>query len=346
MRGFVALVCVQALDSSRAFLHRQLALEAAVLTNGTNATGVAWDSYVGDYCGAFCSMKGVDSKHCTLCAQRLNFTVEEGKVACRVKCEIVQTDHVTEEAVSCEERLDKCMFQDVDAGECKLECGTASGAAASECATNCSAFKATERAAGRKFSTFFGDHTVARVEEQEVNGTNGTTLENVTVHEVVSVEPLPVATPGDRVHPIPQAAYRFAENETAWVTQPQTYCGSWYCNAEAAGVAGVDAYHCVECVNRLNNSVEAGLGKCRVECEMTETDAAGADFKCDSCMQAEFDTGTCYLECALPRNKAVPDCMGTCEKSKAEQRAAGKEVRPFGWPAPVEANATEANTTK
>lgn len=338
------LVCVQALDSSRAkFLRRQLAEVAADPANETNTTGVAWDAYVGDYCGSFCSMVGVDAKHCTLCAQRMNFTVEEGKVACRVKCEIVQTDHVTEEAVSCAERLDKCMFTDVDAAECKLECGTA---AHGDCAAKCPAFKVAERERGHRFSTFFGDHTVDRVEEQEVNGTNGTTLENVTVKEVVSVEPLPVATPGERVHPIPQAPYRFADNESSWVAQPQTYCGSWYCNAEAAGVAGVDAYHCIECVNRLNNSVEAGLTKCRVGCEMKETDAAGASYTCDSCMQAEFDTGTCYLECALPRNKAVPDCMHTCERSKAEQRAAGKEVRPFGWPAPpADANSTEANAT-
>jgi len=319
-------------------------------TNATaNATGVSWSSFVGEYCGSFCSMVGVDAKHCTLCAQRLNFTVEEGQVACRVKCEIVQTDHVTEQVVSCAERLDKCMFNDVDAATCKLECATSHNASRSaECVQECPVFKEAQRGSGHIFSTFFGNHEVARVEEQEVNGTNGTTLANVTVMEVVSVEPLPIAELGERVHPIPVAPYRFAANESAWRTQPQTYCGSWYCNAEAAGVAGVDAYHCVECVNRLNNSVEAGLTKCRVGCEMAETDAAGAEHTCGSCMQAEFDTGTCYLECALPMNKVVPECMHTCEQAKAEQRAAGVEVRPFGWPAPPAnaTNATElANTT-
>lgn len=344
-------VCVQALDSSR-FLRRQMHVvgpEAVAATeppaNVTEAAAVAtnWTTFVGAYCGSFCNMSGVDSEHCTLCSQRMAFTVEEGKVSCEVECQGVQTDTVTEESISCSARLDKCMFVDVDAATCKLECNTAHGDALAKCGQECGPFKGAQRAAGHVFATFFGNNEVATTVEKEVNGTNGTTeMQNVTVMKVEGVEPLPTAGPGDRVTGV-VADFRFHENETAWLGESKNYCGSWYCNAEASGVAGVDAYHCVECVNRLNNSVEAGLAKCRVGCEMEVTDAVGDNHTCGSdCMHTQFDIGTCYLECALPMNKAVPDCMKTCERAKSEARANGVEVRPYGWPAPP---VPEANTT-
>jgi len=355
-------VCVQALDSAR-FL-RQLnvhvqpeAVEETEPATNSSSKPITWDSFVGDYCGSYCNMTGVTPEKCTLCAQRMNFTVMEGKVSCQVECQGVQTDRVTEEAVSCSERLDKCMFTKdgggVDAATCKLECATKSS---DSCADKCVAFKQAERAKGNLFSLFYGYNEVATTVEKEVNGTNGTMeMKNVTVMKVEGVEPLPTAVPGAPISPPPETDYRFHVNETEWRSQPKAYCGDFYCNAEAVGVAGVDPYHCVECVNRLNNSVETGLMKCRASCEMKETDAmTGGDFSCgETCLHGMFDSGTCFLECALPMHKATPDCMNACEAAKKEQRAAGAEVRPYGWPEPpsnstngTEAEAEEAEEKK
>jgi hypothetical protein len=344
------IVCVQALDSARFLrqLHRVGPEAVSATEPPSNATvekpvPTNWTTFVGDYCGSFCNMSGVDPAHCTLCAQRMDFTVHEGKVSCAVECQGVQTDTVTEEAISCSERLDKCMFVDVDAATCKLECATSTGEAAAKCAKECVAFKQAQRKEGHSLRTFFGDNEVETTVEKEVNGTNGTELKNVTVLKVEGVEPLPTAAPGDRETGA-VADFRFHGNETAWLAKPKEYCASWYCNAEAVGVAGVDAYHCVECVNRLNNSIEAGIHKCHVGCEMEVTDATNANHTCsDDCMYTQFDIGTCYLECALPMNKKVPDCMKTCEQSKSAARAEGKEVRPFGWPEPLPANTTNSS---
>lgn len=353
---FALLLCVQALDSSRFLVrHHDHPLHAAAdLTEPqdetvTAAKPVAWNSYVSDYCGSFCNMTGVDPGHCTLCAQRMNFTVEEGKVSCAVECQGVQTDRVTDEAVNCSARLDACMFVDVDAGACKLECAVASGAARKDCGAECVAFKVAQREKGTLFSTFLGPNEVETTVEKEVNGTNGTTeMVNVTVLKVEGVEPLPTAGPGARNEPV-TAEFRFHVNESQWRAEPQAYCGSFYCNAEAVGVAGVDPYHCVECVNRLNNSVEAGLGKCRVGCDMKETDAIGEEQFCgDDCMHSQFDLGTCFLECALPMHKDVShaECVQTCRTVKAEHRAAGSEVRPYGWPEPPANSTNGTNATE
>jgi len=355
MWATLLFVCVQSLDSSRVqFLQRhslvRREIQASLVANETEAYNASkpidWATFVGDYCAEFCLMKGVDAGHCTVCEQRINFTVSEGKVSCDVECQGIQTDKVTEETVDCAHRLDKCMLVDLDAATCKLECATASGKDAAKCASECGAFKASKRLEGTLFSTYFGPNEVPSVVEQEVNGTNGTMeMQNVTVYTVEGVEPLPTVGPGDRIDPV-KADYRFHVNESSWLAEPQAYCGSYYCNAAEVGVAGVDPYHCIECVNRLNNSVEHGLMHCRAGCDMKTTDNIHKEVQCEeSCLWSEFDTGTCYLECALPMNKAVENCMGECEKSKAEKRAAGEEVRPFGWPAPPSNSSNASNAS-
>ena len=50
------------------------------------------------------------------------------------------------------------------------------------------------------------------------------------------------------------------------------YCSKFFCNFKTS-----DSYLCVECPNRLNNSVETALHACHVGCQMHHTDNTGAN---------------------------------------------------------------------
>jgi len=311
---------------------------------------VEWGSFVGEYCEEFCQMKGVDAGRCTVCAQRMNFSVAEGKTSCAVECQGVQTDEVTESVVDCAERLDKCMFTSIEPAQCRPECGVKG--AKKGCAAECVDFKVAERAAGKKIATFFGpnyvDVTAMENVTKVVNGTNTTVEKEVTTQEVKGVESLPTVGPGGIVKAEP-ADFRFHVNESAWKAHAHKYCDALYC-----ATPKIDSYHCVECLNRLNNSVEHAMMSCRVGCDMHHTDQARAnelvedDARCDNlCMTTEFEKATCTLEAETQVPYGVPPpqkLLDACTKNKADQRAAGKkagpesDVTPYFWPS--DANAT------
>lgn len=323
-------------------------LEDPAPKNGSKA--VDWGSFVTEYCDEFCQMKGVDAGRCTVCAQRMNFSVAEGKTACTVECQGVQTDEVTESTVDCAERLDSCMYDSIEPAACRLECGTSKS---KTCSSECEAFKKEHRKDGDLHSTFFGRNYVDVKKEQnvtkEVNGTNVTTVKEVTVQEVKGVESLPTVGPGGIVDGIEPAEFRFHVNESAWKLHTTTYCSTLYC-----ATPGIDSYHCVECVNRLNNSVEHALMACRVGCDMHHTDQTRAnelvedDTRCDNmCMTTEFEKATCRLEAEVKVPYGVPppaELLRKCEANKLQQRTDGRkagpesDVVPYFWPS--DANAT------
>lgn len=280
---------------------------------------------------------------CTVCAQRLNTSVAEGHVACAVECEGVQTDQVTESDVDCEARLDTCMFKSVDPAVCRLECST-SECPKANCTQDCLKHRLDNQEADYT-STFLGKNYVKKTTVEEVtktvDGENTTVEEEVVTKEVVGVEPLPHATTGGIVDPVPKLDWRFHSNESEWMGRVHDYCNKFYCE-----FSGVDSYRCVECVNRLNTSVEHGLMACRVGCEMKTTDRVSEGEKsCDQdCMTVSFDEATCSLECEAHKGASCKDCEKECTTDKAHQRESGvadADVRPFFMPAP-EGNATEA----
>jgi len=346
-------VCAESLTLGRLKMKME-ALQVEVRRNASNAS-MDWTTYTSMYCEQFCKMKGVTAGRCTVCEQRMNFSVAEGHVACAVECQGIQTDEVTESVVDCAARKDECMFKHIEPASCRLECGVPGSKA--DCAPECHEFKASARAAGDFYSTFFGHNYVDVTKEKnvtkevEVNGTmeNKTTLENVTVQEVQGVESLPTVGPGDRIWPPENPLdYRFHEDEAAWKAHIMKYCSTYFCNFD-----GVDSYICVECPNRLNNSVETGLHACHVGCQMHHTDNAGAnktaeELECESgCMTTKFEAATCNLEC---ESQHKPDwvsgtndratCREDCKAHKVNQRASGKkggpesDVVPFFWPDP------------
>lgn len=350
MLVFVLIASVHAL-SLRGLHDKLLHLEEPA-SNSTKPKAVNWDSFVGDYCDAYCQMKGVDAGRCTVCSQRMNFSVSEGKVSCDVECQGIQTDEVTESVVDCGERLDKCMFESVEQAECRLECGVQHASAG--CSKQCAEFKVAARADGHRIKTFYGRNWVETTTEanvtKEVNGTNVTVVEDVTNRSVVGVEPLPTVGPGG-IEKTEAAEFRFHVNESAWRKHAVGYCDTYYCSE-----SGVDSWHCVECVNRLNNSLEHSMMTCRVGCDMHHTDQAKAnelvakDVRCDQmCMTTEFETATCRLECEL--HPEGPSCVNACQEHKIKQRADGKtagptsDVTPFFFKEPV-ANATNATAPK
>lgn len=351
----VALLIVGAQSLTlRGLRNRLEALQHHAARNASNAS-MDWGSYMSNYCGEFCQMKGTDAGRCTVCEQRMNFSVAEGHVACAVECQGKQTDEVSESDVDCAKRLDDCMFKYIEKASCRLECG-ADGATAS-CPDECSAFKTAARAEGEYYSTFFGRNIVnvtsmENVTEQvEVNGTmtNTTVQKEVVSKEVQGVEPLPVASPGERLPPV-KSDFRFHQNESAWLKHASSYCATYFCNFEH-----VDSYLCVECPNRLNNSVEHSLMACRVGCEMHHTDnvaanATSQELACDSdCMTTAFETATCALECEMQNTGST--CRSDCNEHKANQRATGKTggpestVTPFFWPDPPKNATNGSNAT-
>jgi len=346
------LVCAESLTLGRLKLKME-ALHAEVRRNASNES-MDWNTYTSNYCEEFCKMKGVTPGRCTVCEQRMNFSVAEGHVACAVECQGIQTDEVTESVVDCAKTKDECMFKYIEPASCRLECGV-EGSKAS-CKDECHEFKASARAAGDFFTTFHGPNYVDVTKpenvttEVEVNGTmeNQTTVENVTSQEVKGVEPLPTVGPGGIVPVESPPDFRYHEEEVAWKKHTMTYCETYFCNFET-----VNSYLCVECPNRLNNSVETSLHACHVGCQMHHTDNAGAnmtaeELECESgCMTTKFESATCNLECEMEHK---PDwvtgtsdratCRETCKAHKANQRANGKtsgpesDVVPFFWPDP------------
>jgi len=347
------LVCAESLTLGRLKLKMD-ALHAEVRRNASNAS-MDWNTYTSQYCEEFCKMKGVTPGRCTVCEQRMNFSVAEGHVACAVQCQGIQTDEVTESVVDCAKHKDDCMFKYIEPATCRLECGVPGSKAT--CPTECHEFKASARAAGDFFTTFHGLNYVDVTKEEnvtkevEVNGTmeNKTTLENVTSQEVKGVESLPTVGPGDRIWPPENKLdYRFHTEEAAWKKHTMDYCAKYFCNFKT-----VDSYICVECPNRLNNSVETSLHACHVGCEMHHTDNAGAnasaeELECASgCMTTKFEAATCNLECEIDNKPdwvtgtdARATCREDCKAHKANQRANGKtsgpesDVLPFFWPDP------------
>jgi len=311
--------------------------------NATN-TSVDWGTFVADYCKNFCECKDVDAGMCTVCAQRLDTSVSEGHVACAVDCEGAQTDEITESVVACGPRLDKCMFQSVDPALCRLECSTSKSAS---CSADCMKNKVANHEAGDHTHTFIGKNYIETISHQnvtkEVDGENVTVKEEVVNRTVVPVEPLPVAELGDMVSPVPKLEHRYHSNESLWMQRAHDYCGNHYCD-----FAGVDSYLCVECKNRLNNTIEHGLFSCHVGCEMKKTD----DFEgvCDTqCMHDIYDFGTCALECEAEK-KSGAKCEKECVAIKTTQRGTGAntdEIRPFFETTTTpEPNVTSTNATE
>lgn len=312
---------VHAVDSTRfGFLaqHRLIA---------RNASSISWGNYSADYCASFCEMSGVSPATCTVCVQRMDFHVQEGQTACTVQCQGVQTDEVTESVVDCHARLDACMFEQVEAATCKLECNAEH---VKDCLTKCGTFKKAHRASSM-FETFHEPNYVEKVaqanETRLVNGSNVTVVVNVTEKEVVGVEPLPVAEVHNEASGV-AADFRFHTNESTWLNLVSDYCSNYFCKT-----AGVDSYICVECVNRLNTSVEHALFGCHVGCQMHHTDRVSeAEQQCDDrCVHREFEAHSCRLECEIKPEEA---CEEKCREEKAK-RAGGElveQVLPWRWP--------------
>jgi len=350
------VVSAQAL-TLRGLRHKFVALQQH--KNASNVTAMDWSTYTSKYCAEFCKMKGATEGRCTVCEQRLNFSVAEGHVACAVECQGVQTDEVTESVVDCEKRLDECMYKRIEPANCRLECGIPG--ASPTCRDECHAFKTAARADGNYFATFFGHNYVSVssmenvTKEVEENGTmvNKTVEEEVVTEEVHGVESLPTIGPGERLPPV-KADFRFHVNESAWLAHAHDYCSEFFCNFDT-----VDSYLCVECPNRLNMSVEHSLMACRVKCEMQHTDEAGANnsVTCEpGCMTTAFEDATCGLECEMQLGqtwtRAPGDtCHADCIAQKASQRANGKtagaesNVVPYFWPDPPKPKGNATNSS-
>merc|ERR1719217_3746 len=165
-------VCAESLTLGRLKLKMD-ALQVEV-RNASNAS-MDWNTYTSMYCEQFCKMKGVTAGSCTVCEQRMNFSVAEGHVACAVECQGIQTDEVTESVVDCSKHKDECMFKYIEPASCRLECGVPGSKAT--CKEECHEFKASARAAGDFFTTFHGPNYVDVTKEEnvtkqvEVNGT-------------------------------------------------------------------------------------------------------------------------------------------------------------------------------
>ena len=174
-----------------------------------------------------------------------------------------------------------------------------------------------------------------------VNGTNTTVQEEVTTQEIKGVEALPTVGPGG-IEASEPAEFRYHVNESAWMAHAHNYCNAYYC-----ATPKIDSYHCVECLNRLNTSVEHAMMSCRVGCDMHHTDQARAnelvedDARCDNlCLTSEFEKATCRLEAETKVPYGVPppqDLLDECQKNKLQQRVDGKKagpestVTPYFW---------------